>query len=156
MKNIQLIESIKCGKIDEKLILLYGKDAIDSAKERYISAINSFTRLYGDDCDISLFSVAGRSELSGNHTDHNKGCVVAASISLDIIAVASATPDSIVRVKSEGFDEDIVDISKYTTPIEAKYGTSESIIAGMCAGLAAAGHKIGGFVAYTTSSVLKG
>lgn len=156
MKSIQVIESIKRGDIDEKLLALYGKDALDSAKERYINAINSFTDLYGSDRDINLFSVAGRSELSGNHTDHNKGCVVAASISLDIIAVAAATADSTVRVKSEGFDEDVVDISAYTAPDKTKYGTSESIIAGMCAGLKGNGHKVGGFVAYTTSSVLKG
>ena len=156
MNNLQLIEKIKSGAIDDKLITLYGVDALSSAKDRYINAINCFTSLYGNDRELSLFSVAGRSELSGNHTDHNKGCVVAASISLDIIAVAAKTDDAIVRVKSEGFDEDVVDISAYTSPVKEKYGSSESIIAGMCAGLKANGHKTGGFVAYTTSSVLKG
>ena len=156
MNNLQLIEMIKSGAIDEKLITLYGEAALSSAKDRYINAINCFTSLYGSDRELSLFSVAGRSELSGNHTDHNKGCVVAASISLDIIAVAAKTDDTTVRVKSEGFDEDVVDISAYTSPVKEKYGSSESIIAGMCAGLKANGHKVGGFVAYTTSSVLKG
>ena len=156
MNNLQLIEMIKSGAIDEKLITLYGEAALSSAKDRYINAINCFTSLYGSDRELSLFSVAGRSELSGNHTDHNKGCVVAASISLDIIAVASATEGTTIRVKSEGFDEDVVDISAYTEPKKEKFGTSESIIAGMCAGLKANGHKVGGFVAYTTSSVLKG
>ena len=155
MTSIQLKDYIINGSLDEKLTTLYGKDALDIAKARYLSAIDSFTSLYGDG-DLHLFSVAGRSELSGNHTDHNKGCVVAASISLDIIAVAMATADTTVRVKSEGFDEDVVDISAYTSPDKNKFGTSESIIAGMCAGLSANGHKIGGFVAYTTSSVLKG
>ena len=156
MNCTKLIESINAGVLNEKFTVLYGKENVESAKARYIKAINEFVSLYGADRDVSLFSVAGRSELSGNHTDHNKGCVVAASISLDIIAVAAPTPDSIVRVKSEGFDEDVVDIAKYTSPVEAKFGTSESIIAGMCAGLKANGHSIGGFVAYTTSSVLKG
>ena len=156
MNNLQLIEMIKSGAIDEKLITLYGEAALSSAKDRYINAINCFTSLYGSDRELSLFSVAGRSELSGNHTDHNKGCVVAASISLDIIAVAAKTDDTTVRVKSEGFDEDVVDISAYTSPVKEKYGSSESIIAGMCVGLKANGHKVGGFVAYTTSSVLKG
>ena len=155
MTSIQLKNYITSGSLDEKLITLYGKDALCTAKERYINAINSFTSLYGDG-ELHLFSVAGRSELSGNHTDHNKGCVVAASISLDIIAVAMATSGSSIRVKSEGFDEDVVDISAYTAPDKSKFGTSESIIAGMCAGLKANGHNIGGFVAYTTSSVLKG
>ncbi len=156
MKSIQLINEIKNGSLDEKLSVLYGRENICSSRERYIKAINEFTSLYGDDRELSIFTVAGRSELSGNHTDHNRGCVVATSISLDIIAIASATADGIVKVKSEGFPEDVVDISTYTSPIEAKFGTSESIIAGMCQGFKMNGHEIGGFVAYTTSSVLKG
>ena len=156
MKYTALIEKINTGALNEKFTMLYGKENVDGAKERYVKAIGEFVSLYGADRDVNLFSVAGRSELSGNHTDHNRGCVVAASISLDIIAVASATDDGIVRVKSEGFDEDVVDINEYVAPVEAKFGTSESIIAGMCAGLSANGHKTGGFVAYTTSSVLKG
>ena len=155
MKAVHLINAVNSGTLDEKLALLYGAENVTVAKERYIKAINEFTSLYGDR-DVSVYTVAGRSELSGNHTDHNRGCVVAASISLDIIAVASPTEDGTVRVKSEGFDEDIVDINAYTAPVEEKFGTSESIIAGMCAGLKMNGHKTGGFVAYTTSSVLKG
>ena len=156
MKSINLIEQLRNGALDEKLTLLYGQDNLCSAKERYTKAIEEFCALYGRDRELSLFSVAGRSELSGNHTDHNKGCVVAASISLDIIAVAAPTCDGIIKVKSEGFDEDIVNIDEYTEPASAKFGTSESIIAGMCAGFRMNGHKVGGFVAYTTSSVLKG
>ena len=156
MNYTKLIESINAGALNEKFAVLYGKENVESAKARYIKAIAEFVSLYGEDHDVSIFSVAGRSELSGNHTDHNKGCVVAASISLDIIAIAAPTSDSIVRVKSEGFDEDVVNIAKYTSPAQEKFGTSESIIAGMCAGLKANGHNIGGFVAYTTSSVLKG
>ena len=156
MNCTKLIESINAGAFDDKFTVLYGKENVESAKARYIKTIEEFVALYGADRDVSLFSVAGRSELSGNHTDHNKGCVVAASISLDIIAVAAPTSDTIVRVKSEGFDEDVVDIAKYAAPVQAKFGKSESIIAGMCAGLKANGHNVGGFVAYTTSSVLKG
>lgn len=156
MNNLQLIKEINNGSLDEKLTLLYGNENVIPARERYIKAINEFTALYGDGRELGIYTVAGRSELSGNHTDHNHGCVVAASISLDIIAIASPTSDGIVRVKSEGFPEDIVDINAYTAPIESKFGTSESIIAGMCAGFKKNGHKTGGFVAYTTSSVLKG
>ncbi len=156
MRSVQLINEINTGKLDEKLTLLYGKENILSSRDRYIKAINEFTSLYGSEHEIGIYTVAGRSELSGNHTDHNRGCVVAASISLDIIAIAAPTDDGIVKVKSEGFPEDIVDINTYTAPIEEKFGTSESIIAGMCAGFNMNGHKTGGFVAYTTSSVLKG
>ena len=156
MKTTQLIELINNGGLDEKLTLLYGEDGIGAAKERYINAIGEFIATFGEDHDAGLYTVAGRSELSGNHTDHNRGCVVAASISLDVIAVAAPTSDGIVHVKSEGFGEDIVNIAEYTAPVEEKFGTSESIIAGMCAGFNMNGHKTGGFIAYTTSSVLKG
>ena len=156
MRPIQLKETIISGALDEKLSSLYGKSALDAAKKRYTDAVDSFTALYGDDRDVSVFTVAGRSELSGNHTDHNRGCVVAASISLDIIAIAAPTEDQTVRVKSEGFDEDVVKIDEYTSPDAALFGTSSSIIAGMCACLREKGFKTGGFVAYTTSSVLKG
>ena len=156
MKSIELINAINEGALDEKLITLYGKDALGAAKERYIKAIESFCKRFGDERQLSLFSVAGRSELSGNHTDHNRGCVVAASISLDVIAVASPTCDGIVTVKSEGFDEDVVDLSVYTAPKENIEGHSEELIAGVAAGFRQNGYKVGGFDAYTTSNVLKG
>ena len=148
-------EEIIKGKYDERFCYIYGECALAYQKERYIKAIDEFEKIYGDG-EITLYSVAGRSELSGNHTDHNYGCVIAASIDLDIIAVARKRDDGVIRIKSEGFPEDVVDTAKYTAPIEAKFGTSESIIAGMCAGFTKDGYAIGGFDAYTTSNVLKG
>ena len=148
-------EKILAGALDERLAYIYGEGALAYQRERYAKAIDEFEKIYGDG-EIALYSVAGRSELSGNHTDHNHGCAVAASIDLDIIAVASKREDGVIRVKSEGFPEDVVDFSAYNAPIEGKFGTSESIIAGMCAGFLKNGHKIGGFNAYTTSNVLKG
>ena len=156
MNTTAIIAEIKKGTLDERLAYIYGKAALEAQKERYVKAIEEFSDIYGADREITLYSVAGRSELSGNHTDHNSGCVVAASIDLDIIAVASARNDSIIRIKSEGFPEDAVDFSAYVNPVEAKYGSSESIIAGMCAGFKKDGYKVGGFDAYTTSNVLKG
>ena len=146
---------ISQGKLDETLSYIYGENAVSYQRERYAKAIDEFEKIYGDG-EISLYSVAGRSELSGNHTDHNCGCVIAASIDLDIIAVAKKRDDGVIRVKSEGFSEDAVDTAKYTAPIENKFGTSESIIAGMCAGFTKNGYAIGGFDAYTSSNVLKG
>ena len=156
MKLNDVRSSIFAGAIDSTLTSLYGEARLEAARARYASAINEFEKLYGSDRDISLFSVAGRSELSGNHTDHNYGKVIAASIDLDIIAVASPTEGNVIRIKSEGFPEDAVDFTAYTSPIAEKFGSSESIIAGMAAGISAKGYKIGGFDAYTTSSVLKG
>jgi galactokinase len=146
---------IGTGALDKTLSYIYGEAALEAQKARYIKAIDDFTAIYGDK-DISLFSVAGRSELSGNHTDHNYGCVVAASIDLDIIAVATKRDDGVIRIKSEGFPEDVVDTAIYTSPVKEKFGTSESIIAGMAQGFLKDGYAIGGFDAYTTSNVLKG
>jgi len=156
MNANQMKSHIANGGIDKVLTHIYGESAVSAQKARYAAAIDEFAKLYGEDRDITLYSVAGRSELSGNHTDHNHGCVVAASIDLDIIAVAAQRADSVIRVKSEGFPEDVVDFSAYNAPVEAKFGTSESIIAGMVQGFLKDGYKVGGFDAYTTSNVLKG
>jgi len=156
--NISEIKNkITSGELDASFIRLYGnKEAVvASHKERYLDAINEFEAIYGDK-DVSVFSVGGRSEISGNHTDHNLGRVIAAAVDLDIIAVASKREDSVVNVKSKGFDPDKVDLCEYTEPIENKFFTSESIIAGVSKGFKNAGYSVGGFDAYTTSNVLGG
>ena len=156
MNATQLKQHILAGGLADTITYIYGSNAVAKQNERYLAAIDEFSALYGADREITLYSVAGRSELSGNHTDHNHGCVVAASIDLDIIAVAAKREDKVIRIKSEGFPEDVVDFSAYTAPVAEKFGTSESIIAGMCAGFRKDGYAIGGFDAYTTSNVLKG
>ena len=156
MNTSQMKKYIAEGGINETLTHIYGENAVEMQKARYSAAIDEFAAIYGADREITLYSVAGRSELSGNHTDHNCGCVVAASIDLDIIAVASKRDDNVIAVKSEGFPEDVVDFSKYNAPVESKFGSSESIIAGMVQGFLKDGYAVGGFDAYTTSNVLKG
>ena len=156
MNTKQLYESIVGGKLNSVLSALYGEENIDTQQARYLKALSEFETLYGVREDASIYSVPGRSELSGNHTDHNHGCVIAASIDLDIIAIAAKTDDTLIRVKSEGFSEDAVDFIAYAEPDATHFGTSASIIAGMCRGFLDNGHKIGGFCAYTTSNVLKG
>ena len=156
MNTSQMKKYIAEGGIDKTLVHIYGEAAVDMQKARYSAAIDEFASIYGADREITLYSVAGRSELSGNHTDHNHGCVVAASIDLDIIAVASKRDDSVIAIKSEGFPEDVVDFSAYNAPIASKFGSSESIIAGMVQGFLKDGYAVGGFDAYTTSNVLKG
>ncbi len=151
-----LKKSITSGALDESLVRLYGDEKLLLSRARYLAAVEEFEKLYGCDRDVSVFSVSGRSELSGNHTDHNHGRVIAASIDLDIIAVASKCSGSVIRVKSEGFPEDCVDFDAYSFPNSEFFGTSASIIAGMVSGLKTQGYEVGGFDAYTTSSVLKG
>ena len=114
MNAAQLIRAIENGAIDESIVTLSGKEAIAYQRSRYMTVVREFAERYGEDRELTLYSVSGRSELSGNHTDHNYGCVIAASIDLDVIAAVSPREDSVIRVKSEGFPEDVVDVNLYT------------------------------------------
>ena len=156
MKINALKSALLGGEYDSRLCYIYGESAVAAQRERYAAAIDSFAALYGTDREAALYSVAGRSELSGNHTDHNHGRVIAASIDLDIIAVASPNGEDIIRVKSEGFHEDVIDINVFTSPRENPEGKSDELIAGTVAGFRQKGYAVGGFDAYTTSNVLKG
>ena len=153
-----LRDSISTGGIDDSLRsgLAVPESRIPAERERYTAALAAFGELYGTEGEISLYSVGGRSEISGNHTDHNHGRVIAASVNLDILAFARPTDDGVVCVKSAGFPEDVVAPAAIDAPDEALYFTSASIIAGMQKAFLNAGYKVGGFRAYTTSNVLKG
>ncbi len=148
MKNIDTLIS----ENDASLSVLYGEST--DARERIKKAVESFTALYGEQ-EYSVFSVSGRSEISGNHTDHNRGEVLAASVSLDIIAVAAPTEDGKIYVKSEGFSKNEVDLGDLD-PQAGEEGTSAALIRGVCDGLMKRDRAIGGFCAYMTSSVLGG
>ena len=152
MITSELIKAIKNGEYDERFARIYTD--IGEARERFATIVCEFERLYGTrDCE--LFSVPGRSEILGNHTDHNGGCVLAASVSVDIIAVASKTDDNTVRIKSYGFDEGVCDITDLS-PQGDEVSHSPALIRGVCKGFCDNGFEIGGFCAYTTSSVAKG
>ncbi len=154
MVTSELLRAVRLGKEDEALTELYGADQLPAQRERYAAAIAEFASLYGER-EVSVFTVAGRSEISGNHTDHNHGCVIAASIDLDIIAVAARCEADTISIKSEGFPRDVVSLSE-RVPNPERYFTSGALIAGVAEGFCRAGLRVGGFVAYTTSNVLKG
>ena len=156
MKVAELRAALNSGAFDKRFCYIYGTAAVAAQKERYARALDAFEALYGSDRDAAFYSVAGRSELSGNHTDHNHGCVIAASIDLDIIAVAAPRADAVIRIQSEGFPEDVVDLAAYTAPKKERFERSDALIAGMAAGFRKEGFAVGGFDAYTTSNVLKG
>lgn len=156
-----LKNSIAEGKFDTAFSKLYGSDFNKEATyARYSEAVDEFIALFADklpdDVEASLFSVPGRSEISGNHTDHNHGKVIAAGISLDIIAVAAKTSNPEIIIKSKGFPEDIVSLDDVKTVYEDELYHASAIIRGMCDGFDKNGFKFGGYVAYTTSNVLKG
>ena len=128
----------------------------DSAREKYLSLCHSFEARFGGEREVYLLSVGGRTEVSGNHTDHNKGKVMAAAVNLELVAVAAKRDDGVVCVKSEGFPEDVVPAEHWEFPDESRYFTSHSLIAGMENAFALRGLATGGFDAYTISSVMKG
>ncbi len=134
---------------------LYHGRSLDDVKARYNAAFDEFESIFGEADKLSVFSVAGRSEICGNHTDHNHGKVLAASIDLDIIAIVKATDDGMITLKSAGFPEDVVNTAELA-PVFADTGRSSALIRGVCDGFLKNGHKIGGFVAYTTSDILGG
>ena len=156
--NISTLKAyIAEGKLNDRLASLYGADAIEMQTDRYLKTIDNYVKQYGETKrDVEIFSVSGRSEISGNHTDHNNGKVIAAAINLDVIAIVTKRDDGIISVKSEGFDKvDVINVND-VLPKEANYFSSYALITGMCDGFNRNGYSIGGFDAFTTSNVFKG
>ena len=137
------------------LKLLYGPNADINYYEDRIEALKrTFIENEGVTPD-SLFSSSGRAEILGNHTDHNHGLVMVASISCDVIAWVKATNDTIVKVCSEGYPPVIVDITDLEVKKE-EYGLSDALVRGVAKAIIDRGYNIKGFTAYTTSSIFKG
>ena len=153
MKANELIKCLNDGVLS-RYSALYSD--LDHAKERMINAINEFTKNYGDDRDISVFSVPGRSEIIGNHTDHNHGKVMAGAINRDILAVVAKNDDGLIRFCSEGYSKDQIKISDVSSPDKFRRFTSRALVAGMANAFINAGHNVGGYDAYSCTEVLKG
>ena len=136
------------------LELLYGSDAVSAQKTRYENAIEKFLNLYPCRKEYRIFSASGRTEIGGNHTDHQHGCVLAAAVNLDIVAVLSLHNDGVIRVTSEGyapFEVNLSDLNK-----NAADCSTASIVRGVCFKFAEMGCKIGGFDMYCTSNIPSG
>ena len=135
---------------------LYGtkKEVLKTQKERYGKAVQKFTELYPDREEIRIFSAPGRTEIGGNHTDHQHGCVLAAAVQLDVIGVVAFHEEGVVRVCSEGYCPFTVELSDLSVQ-EGEKG-SATIVRGIVSRFAALGAKVGGFDLYCTSDVLSG
>ncbi len=153
MTATELKKLIREGAL-EKYSALYSD--IEAQKKRFISAIDAFSEKYGAQRDISIFSVSGRSEIIGNHTDHNNGKVMAGAITRDIIAVAARNDDSVIRFQSEGYPEDSIKLESTKSPDNFRRFTSRALVAGMVNGFENNGYNVGGYDAYSTTEVLKG
>ncbi len=156
MRASELISAIQSGKMDESLKRVYvTDDAVNYQRERYIRTAKNFINMFGDERDVMAVSAPGRTEVCGNHTDHNNGKVLAASINLDAIAICAKRDDSVICEKSEGHSVNNVDISDLTAK-ESDYGKSSSMVKGVVARLNDLGYSVGGFDACTTSDVMGG
>jgi len=153
MTVIELLKLIEGGAL-KKFSDIYAD--VSRAEERYLSAVASFSRLYGEDREVAVLSVPGRSEISGNHTDHNLGKVLCGAIDRDVIAIASKNNDGVIRIYSEGYPEDKIEISETGDPASFKKYSSASLIAGTVRAFSDRGYTVGGFDAYLTSEVLRG
>ena len=143
------------GAYDAELTRLYPAGTIDAQRKRYCRVIGEFEEFYGEGREAGLFSAPGRTEIGGNHTDHNHGRVLAASVNLDAIAVAAKSEGTVVNVKSEGYAMDTVDISDLK-PHEKEFGKSRALVRGVCSEFKRRGYNVGAFDATTASDVLSG
>lgn len=150
-----LLEEFAAKKHQERLKEIYvDPGVLDYQNERYQEAIRKYEELFGSG-EAELYSAAGRSEVGGNHTDHQHGEVLAASINLDAIAVVGKLNEPVIKLLSDGYPMITVDLSQLEKR-DAEEGTSAGLIRGMAYGLKENGHEIGGFQAYVTSDVLNG
>lgn len=151
-----LKSKLASGDFDARLKEVYLSDkAVADQKERDAVIIDEFVKLFGDSDSIELFSAPGRTEVGGNHTDHNHGKVLAAGVDLDTVAAASKRGDNVIVEKSFKFDALEVDITDLDVHKE-EFGKSSGLIRGICAGFVSRGYKIGGFNAASMSRVLSG
>lgn len=157
MDQNSMIGAIRSGSLDGILQTLYlcKGDALTPYCERLCRAVRTFGEEFGTDGEISLFSAPGRTELCGNHTDHQGGHVLAGSVNLDIIAVARPRTDGTIRLHSEGRALQTVDLFDLS-PQSAESNSSNALLRGIAARFTEMGYPVTGFDAYTTSHVLRG
>lgn len=155
MNTQELKKALAAGAYDTLLADIYvDKDKVSYQTNRYINAITCYEKAFGEG-DIAIYSAPGRSEVGGNHTDHQHGEVLAASINNDAIAIVMPLAENVVKVISDGYDLITIDLNNLNL-IEEEKGTTASLIKGVLAGVKSHGYQIGGFQAYITSDVLIG
>ena len=142
-------------KLEAAVSDFYGPAAAPTQSVRFRRLLDGLTETFGPQTAAAVFSAPGRSEIGGNHTDHQHGRVLAGSVDLDIIAAVAPNNKNVIRIQSEGFPMDVVELDDLEIREEEK-NTSQAIIRGIAAWFKGQGCALEGFDAYTTSSVLKG
>ncbi|MBR6313269.1 MAG: galactokinase [Clostridia bacterium] len=153
----QLKTLLASRAMDEAFSRVYIPAQFDTQYQRFTQVLEEFKARFDEKGtrDIRLFSAPGRTEVGGNHTDHNYGKVLAASISLDVVAAAAKNDEGVVRIKSAGYPMDAVSCSDLAVR-DADAGRSRSLVRGMLDRFVQLGYKVGGFDATTASQVLSG
>ena len=147
--------ALKDGAYRQKLEELYiDKKVADKQTERYLHALTCFEQEFGDG-PAEIYSAPGRTEIGGNHTDHQHGNVLAASIHQDAIAVVRPTSEPVIRFLSQGYEVEQISLSD-TAVNEKEYNTTTALVKGVVAGFLNHSLNVGGFDAYITSDVLIG
>ncbi len=151
----ELMKQFEQGLHDDLLRDIYiDESRISYQRERYLKTLKDFEDTYAE-ADVCIFSAPGRSEIGGNHTDHQHGEVLAASINNDCIAIVEPLEDDVVKVVSDGYRMIRINLNNLELrPKES--GTTLAIIKGVLKGMKDRGYAIGGFQAYITSDVLIG
>lgn len=145
--------NLAAGEYDEKLRAIYMDESVIAyQKDRYVEAIEGFEKLYGE-ANVEIYSAPGRSEIGGNHTDHQHGMVLATSVNLDTIAIVEKLDGDEVEVVSKGYTPIKLSSSDLEKK-DAESGKAISLIRGILKRFKELGYNIGGFRAYTTSDVI--
>lgn len=152
------LNEIKNSEIfSRNLARLYGfcEDRLTYQRERYQKALDRFFEIFKGADDAEIFSAPGRTEIGGNHTDHQRGCALAAAVDLDIIAVVSFNDGGVIRVYSEGYGFSEVGLGELSARDDEK-GSFTALIRGAASRFFDMGVRVGGIDMYCTSDVLSG
>ncbi len=137
------------------LLSLYGNETTIKKAEKRIENLKKEFLLNEKRNSNYVFSSPGRCEILGNHTDHNNGLVLVASINCDTLAVVDKNDENAVKIYSKGFEPVFVDLSDTSLKVK-EYSTSTALVRGIANKIIEKGYKIQGFTAYTDSNIFKG
>ena len=152
-----MIRNLKSPEVMERLMHLYGRrdGMLVEQTGRYIGLLKRHEELFHENREVLMISAPGRTEIGGNHTDHNRGRVLAAAINLDTLSAVSARDDMMVEIHSDGYPAIKVDLGSLDV-VEKEKGKTHALVRGVAARMAELGYKIGGFNAAVTSNVMSG
>lgn len=140
----EITDAIKSGRLDTSFQTLYGEVNVSSQKDRYLHLLGKLLD-ENPDAEGLVVSAPGRTELGGNHTDHNHGCVLAAAVDLDCVAAVSRIKSHEIIITSEGYNEEIrIDLNQLE-PRKNEEGTATALVRGMAAAFSAETGEVGGF-----------